>query len=108
MNYQEFFSLANKKGIEKIQITEETEKENSIYLIDKKLEDYTDNEKKVYEIKAEIDGKTEKLLTGYLDGTIIDLLLEKISETESKYEDEYLTKTKNNSIECTEVTDITE
>lgn len=108
MNYQEFFSLANKKGIEKIQITEETEKENSIYLIDKKLEDYTDNEKKVYEIKAEIDGKTEKLLTGYLDETIIDLLLEKISETESKYEDEYLTKTKNNSIECTEVTDITE
>ena len=108
MNYQEFFSLASKKGIENIQITEETVKENSIYLIDKKLHDYTDSEKIVYEIKAEVKGKTEKLLTGYLDESIIDLLLEKINETDSKYEDEYLSKTINNEINEKESPDITE
>lgn len=108
MNYQEFFSLAKEKGIENIQITEETTKENSIYLIDKKLEDYTDSEKIIYFIKAEISGKTERLLTEYLDETIIDLLIEKIKETESRYEDEYLEETENNTIIETENVDITE
>ena len=108
MNYQEFFSLAKEKGIENIQITEETTKENSIYLIDKKLEDYTDSEKVIYFIKAEISGKTERLVTEYLDETIIDLLIEKINETESRYEDEYLKETDNNIITEIETVDITE
>ena len=107
MNYQEFFSLAKKKGIEKIQITEETEKENSIYLIGEKLEDYTDSEKCVYSIKAEINGKTEKVVTEYLDENIIDLLIEKITETDSNYQDDYLSGNKKIMINDVENTDIT-
>lgn len=98
MTYQEFFSLAQAKGIENIQITEETKKENSIYLINKKIEDYTDCEKITYSVKAEVNGKTEQLFTEYLDESIIDLILEKINTTESNYEDEYLKETTNNEI----------
>lgn len=98
MTYQEFFALAQARGIENIQITEETKKENSIYLINKKIEDYTDCEKITYSVKAEVNGKTEQLFTEYLDESIIDLILEKISTTESNYEDEYLKETTNNEI----------
>lgn len=98
MTYQEFFQLAKNKGISNIQVTEDSKKENSIYLINNKLEDYTDCEKRTYSIKAEVNGKTEQLYTEYLDETIIDLLLEKISATDSNYEDEYLEVTENNKI----------
>lgn len=107
MSYKEFFSLAKSKGIENIQITEETKQENSIYLINNKLEDYTDSEKITYTIKAEVNGKTEQLSTEYLDETIIDLILEKIHTTESKYEDEYLELNCNNQISKNEKVDIT-
>lgn len=90
MTYQEFFDLAKIKGIDKIQVTEDEQKENSIYLINNKLEDYTNSDKKVYTIKAEIDGKTESVFTEYLDESIIDLLIEKLNSTDSKYENEYL------------------
>ena len=99
MTYQEFFVLSKNKGLEKIQITEETKKENSIYYINDKLEDYTDSEKKTYAIKAAKKGKTEQAHTEYLDESIIDLLLEKIEATESNYKDEYLTKKENNKID---------
>lgn len=98
MTYQEFFALAQARGIENIQITEETKKENSIYLINKKIEDYTDSEKITYSVKAEVNGKTEQLFTEYLDESIIDLIVEKINTTESNYEDEYLKETTNNEI----------
>lgn len=98
MTYQDFFDIAQKKGIENIQITEDTKKENSVYYINKNLEDYTDSEKKSFLIKAEKGGKTEQVYTEYLDETIIDLLLEKIDTTESNYEDDYLTKKENNII----------
>lgn len=107
MTYKEFFALAEKKGIEKIQITEDTKKENSIYLINKKLEDYTDSEKVIYQIKAEIDGKTEQLNTEYLDETIIDLIIEKINTTDSNYADEYLTNKENNKINSKPEVDVT-
>lgn len=107
MTYQEFFNLAKSKGIENIQITEETSKDNSIYLINKKIEDYTDSEKITYTIKGEVKGKTEQLYTEYLDESIIDLLLEKINTTESSYEDEYLTVTENNVLEEQANIDIT-
>ena len=99
MTYKDFFALAQSKGIKNIQITEDTKQENSIYLINEKLEDYTDSEKITYIIKAEINGKTEQLYTEYLDETIIDLILEKINITESNYEDEYLDIKENNIIE---------
>ena len=44
MTYQEFFQLAKNKGISNIQVTEDSKRENSIYLINNKLEDYTDCE----------------------------------------------------------------
>ncbi len=108
MTYQEFFDLARSKGIEKVQITEDEKNENSIYLINNKLEDYTDSEKKVYTIKAEINKKTESLNSEYLDESIVDLLLEKLNSTDSTYEDEYLNDKENNQINKSEVVDITE
>ena len=75
---------------------ENKKQENSIYLINNKLEDYTDCEKTVYTIKAEANSKTETTNTEYLDESIIDLLLEKLHNTESNYEDEYLTNKNNN------------
>ena len=108
MTYQEFFDLARSKGIEKVQITEDEKNENSIYLINNKLEDYTDSEKKVYTIKAEINKKTESLNSEYLDESIIDLLLEKLNSTDSAYEDDYLNNKENNQINKSEKVDITE
>ena len=108
MTYQEFFKLAQSKGISNIQITEDEKKENSIYLINNKLEDYTDCEKKVYTIKAELNGKTENLTTEYLSESIIELILEKIHNTESNYEDEYLINKNNNIIKKIESVDVTE
>ena len=108
MIYQDFFSLAQAKGIENIQITEETQKENSIYLIDKKLQDYTDSEKITYLVKAEIDGKTEQLFTEYLDESIIDIIIEKLNTTDSNYNDEYLALTTNNEINDVPNIDITQ
>lgn len=99
MTYQEFIKLAQKKGIDNIQIAEETQIENSIYFINKKIEDYTDSEKIHFLIKAEKNGKTEQLYTEYLDESIIDLLLEKMYQTESKYEDEYLDRQEQIQIE---------
>ena len=49
--------------------------------------------------KSRKDGKTEQIYTEYLDESIVDLLLEKILETESKYEDTYLDINKNNTID---------
>ena len=108
MTYQEFFELAKAKGIDNIQVTEETKNENSIYLINKKLEDYTDCEKKVYTIKAEVNGKTEQVYTEYLDDSIIDLILEKINTTDSNYENEYLNKNDNNEINEEIIVDVME
>lgn len=108
MEYKEFFILAESKGIENIQITEETKKENSIYLINTKLEDYTDCEKITYLIKAEVNGKTEQVYTEYLDESIIDLILEKINTTESNYKDEFLKVTNNNTLIDLPLVDITE
>ena len=79
MEFQEFIELAKAKGIEKIQITEDAKQENSIYLINNQLEDYTDSEKKVYTIKAEKNGKTESVYTEYLEESIVDLILEKLT-----------------------------
>lgn len=99
MTYQEFFTLAKHKGIDNIQITEETGYENSIYYINKSLEDYTDYEKVEYTIKAEVNGKTEQLYTEYIDETIIDILLEKINSTDSNYQNDYLNVTENNKLD---------
>ena len=95
MTYQEFINLAEKKGINNIQITEETKIENSIYFINKNIYDYTNNENISFIIKAEKNGKTEQVATEYLEKEIIDLLLEKLESTETNYQNEYLKEKEN-------------
>lgn len=99
MEYKKFFSLAESKGISNIQITEETEFANEIIVLNNTLEDYSTINKTIYTVKAEYNGKTEKTTTDYLDESIIDLLLEKINNTDSIYQDNYLSKSENNIIE---------
>lgn len=90
MNYQEFITLAKKKGITNIQITIETLITNEVYFINDTLDDYSDITKTTYSIKAEYNGKVEQVYTEYLDESILDLLIEKANLVDSKYEDEFL------------------
>lgn len=90
MSYKEFIELAEKKGITNIQITIETNINNEIYYINNILEDYSDISKTIYNIKAEYNGKVEYVYTEYLEESIIDLIIEKITLTDTKYEDEFL------------------
>ena len=94
MNYNDFFALAENKGINRIQVTETYIKQNEIQFIDKNLEKYNISEHLDYYIKAERNNKTEKVRTDYLDESIIDLLIMKLDETDSNYEDDYLKKKK--------------
>ncbi len=94
MTYKEFFGLAENKGINKIQITETTTKKLEINYIDEKLEKYNIAEQVDYYIKAEKNKKTEKVKTNYMDKSILDLLIMKLDETDSSYEDEYLNRKK--------------
>ena len=92
MNVHQFMKLALKKGITNIQITKEKTKQKQIYYINDKLNDYTDLNKTIYIIKAEINKKTEELTSEYLDETIIDLIIEKIELVDAKYEYDFLEK----------------
>ena len=90
MTYNDFFNLAKEKGLETIQITEETVIGSETIVLNESLEDYSTINKVTYSVKAEKNNKTEKLSTDYLDETIIDLLIEKIDNTDSNYQDNYL------------------
>ena len=92
MNVHQFIKLALKKGITNIQITKEKTKQKQIYYINDKLNDYTDLNKTIYIIKAEINKKTEELTSEYLDETIIDLIIEKIELVDAKYKYDFLEK----------------
>lgn len=92
MNVHQFIKLALKKGITNIQITKEKTKQKQIYYINDKLNDYTDLNKTIYIIKAEINKKTEELTSEYLDETIIDLIIEKTELVDAKYEYDFLEK----------------
>lgn len=94
MTFKEFFKLAENKGLNKIQITETTTKKLEINYIDENLEKYNISEQTDYSIKAEKNKKTEKVKTNYIDESILDLLIMKLDETDSFYEDEYLTSKK--------------
>ena len=61
MNYNDFFALAENKGINRIQVTETYIKQNEIQFIDKNLEKYNISEHLDYYIKAERNNKTEKV-----------------------------------------------
>ena len=92
MNYNEFFTLGKEKGLDNIQITATTVESIEIEFIDEKLENYINTNHTNYSIKAEKNKKTETLTSDYLDKDIIDLLLFKIDNTDTFYENEYIEK----------------
>ena len=102
MNYKEFFNKAKEKGLTNIQITEKETINSEAGVLDGELEDFNISNDTEYHIKAEYNNKTVKLFTNYLGQDIIDLIIFKSNSTDSKYDDEYLTKTdsikKNNPV----------
>ena len=92
MNYNEFFILGKENGLDNIQITATTVESIEIEFIDEKLENYINTNHTNYSIKAEKNKKTETLTSDYLDKDIIDLLLFKIDNTDTFYENEYIEK----------------
>ena len=92
MNYSEFFKKAKEKGLDNIQITTTTIESIEIEFIDETLENYVNTNHTNYNVKAEKNKKTETLISDYLDEEIINLLIMKIENTDSNYENEYLPK----------------
>ena len=90
MEYTEFFKKAKEKNITNIQVTEKHNIEGEVELIDGEIDTFNESNNISYNIKAEINNKTYKVSTNYLDNEIIDLLLMKSKTLDSKYEDEYL------------------
>ena len=90
MEYTEFFKKAKEKNITNIQVTEKHNIEGEVELIDGEIDTFNESNNISYNIKADIEGKTYKVSTNYLDNEIIDLLLMKSKTLDSKYEDEYL------------------
>ena len=107
MNVHQFIKLALKKGITNIQITKEKTKQKQIYYINDKLNDYTDLNKTIYIIKAEINKKTEELTSEYLDETIIDLIIEKIELVDAKYEYDFLEKKELKGVKKDKIVSVT-
>lgn len=97
MEYKELFSIAHKKGITNIQVAETTNHTTQTEVINKELETYENSYTTTYNIKAEHNGKTVKLVSDYLDEDILDQIIFKATYTDSAYEDEYLTDTSNNN-----------
>lgn len=95
MKYQEFFDKAKERDITNIQVTEKTTISSNVEIINGKMETYEDYDSIKYSIKAEYHDKTVKLVTDYLDLDILDLIIFKAENTDSKYSDEYLEKTFN-------------
>lgn len=92
MTYKKFFALSLEKGIEQIQITENTTESSQIKLINNRIDDYNDTYTICYNIKAQYNGKTVTASTELLDESIVDLLIFKAKETQSIYQDDYLDK----------------
>ena len=90
MEYTEFFKKAKEKNITNIQVTEKHNIEGLVELIDGEIDTFNESNNISYNVKAEIDGKTYKVSTNYLDDEIIDLIIMKSEATDTKYEDEYL------------------
>jgi predicted Zn-dependent protease len=90
MEYKEFFKKAKEKNITNIQVTEKHNIEGLVELIDGEIDTFNESNNISYNIKAEINGKTYKVSTNYLDDEIIDLIIMKSKVTDTKYEDEYL------------------
>lgn len=92
MEYKDFLKKAKEKNITNIQVTEKHNIEGLVELIDGEIDTFNESNNISYNIKAEINGKTYKVSTNYLDDEIIDLIIMKSKVTDTKYEDEYLEK----------------
>lgn len=97
MEYKEIFTAAHNKGISNIQITETTNNTLQMEVINKELESYEKSYTITYNIKAEYNNKTVKLVSDYLDEEVLDQIILKATHTDSVYEDEYLTDTSSNN-----------
>lgn len=96
MEYNEFFTKAEECGFSNIQITENTIDCNNININNGNLDNARCGKLIKYYVKAEYRKKTINIISDYLDENIIELMLFKIKNTDSKYKDIYL-KNKNNT-----------
>jgi PmbA protein len=90
MDYVKFLELAKEKNISNIQITELTTIESDVEITNGKIINYSDLNEISYSIKAEYNNKTVTLNTDYLLPEIVDLIIMKVTATDSSYADDYL------------------
>lgn len=108
MTYQNFINLALEKGFTNIQIAIETIISTEASYINKKLDDYSDINKTIYQVKAELNNKVETLYTEYLDENILNILIEKINLTDTNYQDDFIEPRKVTSINHNKIVSIRE
>lgn len=107
MEYKDLFNKAKERNITNIQVTETTTDIAQIEVINKKLETYESSYTITYNIKAEYNNKTVKLVSDYLSEEILDLIIMKSEYTDSAYQDDYLTNTKeNNQLDSSHTVDV--
>ena len=100
MTKDEFFKVAEEKGIKNIQVAETTQNIGQIELINNDLETFDISNHISYQIKAEYNDKTVKSKSEYLDESVLDDLIMKAKLTDTSYQDDYLQDTtKNNSLD---------
>lgn len=97
MTKDEFFKVAEEKGIKNIQVAETTQNFGQIELINNDLETFDISNHISYQIKAEYNDKTVKSKSEYLDESVIDDLIMKAKLTDTSYQDDYLQDTTNNN-----------
>lgn len=97
MTKDEFFKVAEEKGIKNIQVAETTQNIGQIELINNDLETFDISNHISYQIKAEYNDKTVKSKSEYLDESVLDVLIMKAKLTDTSYQDDYLQDTTNNN-----------
>lgn len=97
MTNDEFFKVAEEKGIKNIQVAETTQNIGQIELINNDLETFDISNHISYQIKAEYNDKTVKSKSEYLDESVLDDLIMKAKLTDTSYQDDYLQDTTNNN-----------
>ena len=97
MTKDEFFKVAEEKGIKNIQVAETTQNIGQIELINNDLETFDISNHISYQIKAEYNDKTVKSKSEYLDESVLDDLIMKAKLTDTSYQDDYLQDTTNNN-----------
>lgn len=92
MSEQEFLKQAEQIGIDIVQLTKVTTKEDSVKYVNETREKYDISNTISYLIKAEKDKKTVKIRSNFLDQSILDKILMKLKYVEVQNKDDYLEK----------------